>query len=52
MIYGNTPKTLKRVVIVGLVLAAVLYLVFMIAAATQGGLGALRHAFGRAVLVS
>ena len=45
MVYGNTPKTLKKVTVVGLVFAGVLYLVFMIAAAVHGGVGAIRHVF-------
>jgi len=43
--YGNTPKTLLKVAIVGLIIAAVVYSVFVIAAAAQGGVGAIWHVF-------
>ena len=43
--YGNTPKTLLKVTIVGLIIAGVVYATFIIAAAAQGGIGAVRHVF-------
>jgi hypothetical protein len=43
--YGNTPKTLLKVTIIGLIMAAVVYAIFMIAAVAQGGAGAIRHVF-------
>ena len=43
--YGNTPRTLLKVTAIGLVTAAVVYAIFIIATAAQGGFGAIRHAF-------
>jgi len=43
--YGNTPKTLFKVTIVGLVIAAVVYAIFIIAAVAQGGIGAISAVF-------
>ena len=43
--YGNTPRTLVKVTIVGLVVGAVVYAIFIVAAAAQGGIGAITAVF-------
>jgi hypothetical protein len=45
MLYGNTPKALRKVALAGLVFTALLYLLFAVAAFVRGGWAGVPKAF-------